>query len=164
MAKDTTIALKEQKVQEIQTKIQESAATVVVKYEGLTVEEFKELRGQLRAEGVEIEVLKNNISRRAFKACEFEMDEYLVGPTAVAFSKEDVTAAARIIQDYSKKHTAIELKAGTFEGKVADTAMVMELATLPNKDGLLSMLLSVLQAGPRGLAQTLSQVAESKEQ
>lgn len=164
MAKDTTIALKEQKVQEIQAKIADSAATVVVKYDGLTVEEFKELRSQLRAEGVEIEVLKNNISRRAFKANEFDMDEFLVGPTAVAFSNEDVTAAARIIKDYSKKHEAIQLKAGTFEGKIADLEMVTTLATLPNKDGLLSMLLSVLQAGPRGLAQTLSQVAESKEQ
>jgi len=154
---------KQEQVQVVSDKIKNSAATVVVEYAGLTVEEFKELRTLLRAEGVELEVIKNNISRRAFQDADLNLDDSLVGPTAVAFSSEDVTAAARILNTYAKKHTALKLKAGTMEGTFATTEQVLELASLPSKDGLLSILLSVLQAPMRGLAQTVSQVSEQKE-
>lgn len=158
------IEIKSQQVAEITEKVKGSAATVVVQYSGLTVEEMKELRGQLRAENVELLVLKNNISRRSFIAADIEgMDDSLKGPTAVAFSKEDVTAAARILNDYAKKHDVLKIKAGTLEGAYASQEQVMELATLPNKEGMLSMFLSVLQAPIRGLAQVTSQVAEQKE-
>ena len=158
------ILRKQQEVQNISEKIQNSVATVVVEYVGLTVEEMKELRKNLANEGVELTVLKNNISSRAYKEANFEeMSEYLVGPTAVAFSKEDVTAAARILNDFAKTHDALKLKAGTMEDTFADSEKIKVLATLPNKEGMVSMLLSVLQAPMRGLAQTLSQVSEQKE-
>ncbi len=160
----SAIEIKKQQVTEVTEKINNSAATVVVQYSGLTVEEMKELRSNLRAEGVELAVLKNNISRRAFTEAKIEgMDEELVGPTAVAFSKEDVTAAARILNDYAKKHENLILKAGTMDGAFAPADQVKELATLPNKEGLLSMLLSVLEAPVRGLAQVTNQIAEQKE-
>ena len=161
--KQETLNLKEQQVQEIASKINESVATVVVEYVGLTVEEFKELRTELRAENVELQVIKNNISRRAFKSVDVDLDESLVGPTAVAFSKDDVTAAARVLKKFSKEHPALVLKAGTMDKKLATAEEVVALAGLPSRDGLLSMLLSVLQAPTRGLAQTLSQVADQKE-
>ena len=161
--KQETLNLKEQQVQEIASKINESVATVVVEYVGLTVEEFKELRTELRAENVELQVIKNNISRRAFKSVDVDLDESLVGPTAVAFSKDDVTAAARVLKKFTKEHPSLVLKAGTMDRKIASAEQVEELALLPSRDGLLSMLLSVLQAPTRGLAQTLSQVADQKE-
>lgn len=154
---------KQQEVIEIVEKLNNSVATVIVEYAGLTVEELKELRKQLRAEGVELKVIKNNISSRAYKEVNLEqMGDYLKGPCAVAFSYEDVTAAARVLNDFSKEHEVLKLKAGTMEGSFADEAQIRELATLPSRDGLLSMLLSVLQAPMRGLAQTLSQVAEQQ--
>ncbi len=158
------IEIKKQQVAEVVEKINGSAATVVVQYSGLTVEEMKELRKNLREENVELKVLKNNISTRAFAEANYDgLDESFSGPTAVAFSKEDVTAAARILNDFSKSHPALVLKAGTMEDKVASEDEVKELATLPNKEGMLSMLLSVLEAPMRGLAQVTSQVAEQKE-
>lgn len=161
----SAIAIKKEQVELVTTKVTESAATVVVQYSGLTVEEMKELRGQLAAENVELMVLKNNISKRSFAAANVEgLDSEFKGPTAVAFSKDDVTAAARILNDYSKKHKNLILKAGTLDGAYASPEQVLELATLPNKDGMLSMLLSVLQAPIRGLAQVTSQVADQKEQ
>ena len=159
------IEKKSLEVKDIAGKIENSVATVVVQYAGLTVEELKELRGQLSDEGVELQVIKNNISSRAYKEAKFEgMKEVLVGPTAVAFSKEDVTAAARILNNFAKNHEALKLKSGTMENDFASEEQIKELATLPNKDGLLSMLLSVLQAPMRGLAQTVSQIADQKEE
>ncbi len=158
------IEIKQQQVAEIVEKINNSAATVVVQYSGLTVEEMKELRTNLREENVELKVLKNNISNRAFKEANFDLEESFSGPTAVAFSQEDVTAAARILNDFAKNHPALVLKAGTMDEKVASEAEVQELATLPNKEGMLSMLLSVLEAPIRGLAQVTNQVAEQKDE
>ncbi len=159
----SAIATKQTQVDELSAKIKGSAATVVVEYVGLTVEEFKELRDELRKEQVEIKVHKNNISRRAFQDNKIDLNESLTGPTAVTFSKEDVTAGARILNDFAKNHPALILKAGTLDGELAPIEVINQLATLPSKDGLLSMLLSVLQAPTRGLAQTISQVAEQKE-
>lgn len=158
------IEKKKIQVEEIKTKIESSAATVIVQYSGITVEDMTELRDKLREEDVEFKVLKNNISSRAYEMANLsELKEELVGPTAVAFSKEDVTAAARILNDFAKTNPNLILKAGTLEGAISSKEQIAELATLPNKEGMLSMLLSVLEAPVRGLAQVTSQVAEQKE-
>jgi large subunit ribosomal protein L10 len=161
---ETAIAKKQQEVATLAEKINNSAATVVVQYEGLTVEKFSELRNNLREEKVEIKVIKNNISSRAFKEAKVEeIVEDFSGCTAVAFSEEDVTAAARILKEFSKENPQLVLKAGTLNGEYSSAETIAELATLPNHEGMLSMLLSVLEAPIRGLAQVTSQVAEQKE-
>lgn len=158
------ILRKQEEVKVVAEKINQSVSTVVIEYAGLTVEEIKELRKQLRAENVELKVLKNNISSRAYKEANVEgMDDALKGPCAIAFSYDDVTAAARILNNFSKEHDVLKLKSGTMDGKFADEGQIKELATLPSREGLLSMLLSVLEAPMRGLAQTINQVAEQKE-
>lgn len=91
------------------------------------------------------------------------LGEAFVGPTAVAFSKEDVVAPARVLYNFAKEHQALELKAGLIEGSVASLEQVMELAKLPNREGLLSMLLSVLQAPMRNMACVVKAVSEQKE-
>ncbi len=159
------ILKKQAEVSEVVEKINKSVSTVVVEYAGLSVEDIKALRHQLREENVELQVLKNNISRRAFQEANLEaVCEDLKGPCAIAFSYEDVTAAARILNNFSKDHDVLKLKVGSMEGQYASEEQIKELATLPNREGLLSMLLSVLQAPMRGLAQTLSQIAEQGEQ
>ena len=116
----TAIEMKSQLVAEYTAQFKESASLVVVDYRGLTVAEVTELRQQVRAEGVEFKVLKNNISRRAVTAAGFEgLSEAFVGPTAVAYSKEDVVAPARVLYNFAKEHDALELKAGLIEGSVA---------------------------------------------
>ena len=158
------IDIKKQEVEEIKSKIEDSAATVIVQYSGITVEEITELREKLKEENVDFKVLKNNISARAFEMANFaELKDEFKGPTAVAFSKEDVTAAARILNDFSKENKNLILKSGTLEGKISSNEEIIQLAQLPNKEGMLSMFLSVLQAPIRGLAQVTSQVAEQKE-
>ena len=159
----TAIQVKTQLVSEYAEQFRESASLVVVDYRGLTVEEVTELRKSLRAEGVEFKVLKNNISRRAVAEAGYEgLGDAFVGPTAVAYSKEDVVAPARVLYNFAKDHQALELKAGVIEGSVATLEQVTELAKLPNREGLLSMLLSVLQAPMRNMACVVKAVSDQK--
>lgn len=159
------IDAKKQVVQEITEKFQSSQSSVLVNYRGLDVAEVTELRKQLRAEGVEFKVYKNTMTRRAAEQAELgELSDTLVGPTAIAFSKDDVIAPAKVLGKFAKTHNALEIKGGVIEGKVATLEQLSELAELPNYDGLVSMLLSVLQAPIRNLAYATKAIAEQKEE
>ncbi|MFB1083227.1 50S ribosomal protein L10 [Jeotgalibacillus sp. JSM ZJ347] len=159
------IEQKKQLVTEIQEKLQSSAASVIVDYRGLSVAEVTELRKQLREAGVEFKVYKNSMTRRAAEAAGLEgLDESLTGPNAIAFSAEDVVAPAKILNNFAKDHEALELKAGVIEGSVASLEQVKALAELPSREGLLSMLLSVLTAPMRGFAVATQAVADQKEE
>lgn len=156
---------KKQVVSEIATKFRESQSTVLVDYRGLDVAEVTELRKQLREAGVEYKVYKNSMSRRAAAEVELsELDEILVGPTAIAFSQDDVVAPAKIINNFAKDHQNLEIKGGVIEGNIATLDQIKELADLPNYEGLLSMLLSVLQAPVRNFAYAAKAIAEQKEE
>lgn len=156
---------KKQIVQEIADKFRESQSTVLVDYRGLDVAEVTELRKQLRDAGVEFKVYKNTMSRRAAEDAELaELNEVLVGPTAIAFSKDDVVAPAKILSNFAKEHEALEIKAGVLEGKIVTLDQIKELADLPNYEGMVSMLLSVLQAPMRNFAYVTKAVAEQKEE
>lgn len=160
-----TLESKKQIVQEIADKFKESDSTVLVDYRGLTVEEVTELRKQLRDNGVEYKVYKNTMSRRAAEAAELDdLKETLVGPTAIAFGKEDVVTPAKVLHAFAKDHEALEIKGGVIEGRIATLDEIKELSTLPDHDGLVSMLLSVLQAPIRNLAYATKAVAEQKEE
>ncbi|WP_078551158.1 50S ribosomal protein L10 [Bacillus alkalicellulosilyticus] len=159
------IEKKKQVVSEIAAKLRESKSTVLVDYRGLNVAEVTELRKQLREAGVEFKVYKNTMSRRATEEANLaELNEQLVGPTAIAFSADDVIAPAKIIHGFAKKHEALEIKAGVIEGNIASVEDVQALAELPSREGLLSMLLSVLQAPVRNFALATKAVADQKEE
>ncbi|EGQ24701.1 50S ribosomal protein L10 [Mammaliicoccus sciuri] len=152
-------------VTEIADKLKEAASVVVVDYRGLTVSQVTELRKQLREAGVEFKVYKNSMARRATEVAGLEgLNEHLTGPNAIAFSTEDVVAPAKIMHDFAKKNEQLEIKAGVIEGTVASAEDVKALATLPSREGLLSMLLSVLQAPVRNFALATKAVAEQKEE
>ncbi|MFB6728035.1 50S ribosomal protein L10 [Bacillus mobilis] len=159
------IETKQQVVTEIAEKLRESKSTIVVDYRGLTVSEVTELRKSLREAGVEFKVYKNSLTRRAAESAEMaELNEFLTGPNAIAFSNEDVVAPAKVLNDFATKHEALEIKAGVIEGKLVTLDEVKAIATLPSREGLLSMLLSVLQAPIRNLALATKAVAEQKEE
>ncbi|MFJ8237410.1 50S ribosomal protein L10 [Ureibacillus sp. NPDC094379] len=159
------IETKRVQVQEIAEKFQAAASVVVVDYRGLTVAQVTELRKQLREAGVEFKVYKNTLTRRATEIVGVAgINEFLTGPNAVAFSNEDVIAPAKIINEFAKKNEALEIKAGIIEGNVSSAEDVKALAELPSREGLLSMLLSVLQAPVRNFALATKAVAEQKEE
>lgn len=156
---------KEQVVQEIEDKLKSSMSVVVVDYRGLKVSEMTELRKELRANEVDFKVYKNSFSRRAAdNAGLTELNEFLTGPNAIAFCESDVIVAAKVLHEFSKKHEALEIKAGVLEGEFAPVEDVKAIATLPSKDGLVSMLLSVLQAPVRNFAYAVKAIGEEKEQ
>ena len=101
--------------------------------------------------------------RAAEKAGLEDLASVFVGPSAVAFSNEDVIAPAKILNDFAKNAEALEIKGGAIEGAVASKEEIVALATLPNREGLLSMLLSVLQAPVRNVALAVKAVADNKE-
>lgn len=159
------IERKQDVVQVIADKFGAAASVVVVDYRGLNVAQLTELRKQLREAGVEFKVYKNTMTRRATEMHGLEaINEHFTGPNAIAFSNEDVIAPARIINNFAKTNEALEIKAGIIEGKVASSDEVKALAELPSREGLLSMLLSVLQAPIRNFAATTKAVADSKEE
>ena len=161
---EATIAKKAQQVTEVAEQFKNAASVVVVDYLGITVEEATNLRAELRKAGVQFAVIKNTILTRAAKEAGLEgMDDIFKGPSAVAFSNEDVVAPAKILADFAKKVEALEIKAGVIEGKVSSKEEIEALAKLPNREGLLSMLLSVLQAPVRNTALAIKAVADQKD-
>ncbi len=162
---EASIAKKAQEVEVVTAKLKEAASVVVVDYRGLTVEQVTDLRKQLRDANVEMKVIKNGILRRAAEAAGLEgMEDVFVGPTAVAFSNEDVVAPAKIMNDFAKTADKLEIKGGIIEGNVSSIEEIVALAKLPNREGLLSMLLSVLQAPVRNVAYAVKAVSEAKEE
>ena len=150
-------------VSEISEKMKNSDSTVVCEYRGLSVAEVTELRRNLKEENVELKIYKNTMVERAVEECGFEdLKNSLTGPNALAFST-DATAPARVLAKFAKKHKALVLKSGIVEGKVVDEATIKELSLLPNRDGMLSMLLSCLQSPVSSFARVVKAVADAKE-
>lgn len=161
---EAIIAKKAELVEQVAEKMKAAAAIVVVDARGLTVEQDTVLRRDLRNGDVEYKVIKNSILRRAAEKAGYEgLADLFVGPSAVAFSNEDVIAPAKVLSDFAKTAEALEIKGGVIDGKVASKEDINALASLPNKEGMLSMLLSVLQAPVRNVAYAVKAVAENKE-
>ncbi len=159
---EATIAKKHETVQVVREKISNAGSTLFVDYLGLTVAEVTELRVKLHAENCEMKVVKNNILRRATKEEGYNgVDEHLVGPTAIVTGGDEVTAA-KIVYGFAKDHEKLSVKAGIVDKKVTSEADLKALSKLPNKEGMLSMLLSVLQAPIRGLACAIKAVSEKE--
>ncbi|MGT2934950.1 50S ribosomal protein L10 [Streptococcus castoreus] len=161
---EAIIAKKAEQVDIVAEKMKTAASIVVVDSRGLTVEQDTVLRRSLRESDVEFKVIKNSILTRAAEKAGLEgLKDLFVGPSAVAFSNEDVIAPAKVINDFAKTADALEIKGGAIEGAVSSKEEIQALATLPNREGMLSMLLSVLQAPVRNVAYAIKAVAENKE-
>ena len=161
---EAIIAKKAEQVDAVAEKMKAAASIVVVDSRGLTVEQDTVLRRNLRENGVEFKVIKNSILTRAAEEAGLEdLKGLFVGPSAVAFSNEDVIAPAKILNDFAKNAEALEIKGGAIEGAVSSKEEIAALASLPNREGLLSMLLSVLQAPVRNVALAVKAVADNKE-
>ena len=155
------VELKQPVIAEISENIKDAASVVVVDYRGLTVAEDTELRKQLREAGVVYKVYKNTMMNFAFKDTDFEqLKDVLEGPSAIAISKEDATAAARILAKFAKNAPKLEIKAGVVEGTLYDAKGMQAIASVPSREELLSKLLGSLQSPITNLARVLNQIAE----
>ncbi|MCR5067348.1 MAG: 50S ribosomal protein L10 [Erysipelotrichaceae bacterium] len=159
----TVLEQKKQLVSELADKIGNAGSTVVVEYRGLTVAEVTELRRLLREEGVEFGVYKNTMVRRAADQLGLsDLDEALTGPNAFATAADEV-APSRILCKFAKKHEKLVVKSGVVSGKVVNADELKALSTLPNKDGMIAMLLGCLQSPIRSFAATVKAIADKNE-
>ncbi len=148
-------------VEEISSKLQDAQAVVLVDHRGLTVEEDTRLRKQLREAGVSYKVYKNTMMNFAFKGTDFEeLTKYLEGPSAMAVSKDDATAPARIISRFAKTAPALEIKGGCVDGVIYDAKGIGQIAEIPSREELLSRLLGSMKSPITNLARVLNQIAE----
>lgn len=158
------VELKQPIVAEISELLNGAASAVVVDYRGLTVEQDTQLRKKLRESEVSYKVYKNTMIRFAVKGTEFEaLVPHLEGPTALAVSKTDATAPARVLEDFAKTADKLELKAGVVEGTYYDEKGIQVIATIPSREVLLGRLLGSMQSPIANFARVLNQIAEKAE-
>ncbi|AUD64412.1 50S ribosomal protein L10 [Tenericutes bacterium MZ-XQ] len=156
-----SIERKAEAVRELTDKLGRAATVVAFDYPGLTVEQFTKLRGQLREANCEVTVYKNNITRRASIAAGYEaLADTFVGPKALAISYDDVVAPAKIVYDFAKDNKVVKMASGIVEGKFADLDMLNELATLPSRETMLTMLAVGMLTPIRELAIGLNMISE----
>lgn len=150
---------KANKVAELKELLSSSKGVILVNYAGLNVADDTELRKQMREAGIKYLVAKNTFLRIAAKEAGLEgLDAYLEHNTAVAFSPEDPVAPAKILNDFSKKHEALQLKCGALDGKVISVEEVKALAELPSREELLAKLVGSMQAPISGAVNVLQGV------
>ena len=155
------VELKQPIIKEISDYLNGASAAVLVNYRGLTVEQDTVLRKQLRENGIIYKVYKNTMINFAVKDTEFaDLAALLEGPTAIAISKDDATAPARIIAQFAKNAPLLEMKAGVVEGTFYDAAGINAIAEIPSKDVLLGRLFGSMQSPIANLARVLNQIAE----
>lgn len=134
-------------------------SAIAAEYRGLKVEDLTDLRAKARTEGVYLRVVKNTLAKRALSGTEFEcMSDQLAGPLLFAFSQDDPGAAARLIKDFTKDHDQLIPKVISIGGEVLDVSELIRLASLPNREQALSMLMAVIRAPLDKFARTLNEV------
>lgn len=151
MANQKIIEKKMSIVDEITSKMKDASSFVFFEYRGLTVSETNELRKKLRETDSDFKIYKNTLSKRALENLNINIDEHLNGPKAIAFGK-DAVAPIKVLSDFAKEHKALELKVGVVDGEVTDQKTLAELASIPSREGLLTMLAGGLMGVVRDLS------------
>jgi large subunit ribosomal protein L10 len=146
-------------VENLKERFSKSAIVIITDYKGLDVATINELRGKLKEENIEYQVVKNTLLTRASVETDVDLiKEHFRGPSAVALSYDDPIAPAKIIMDFAKDHKALEVKVGVMDGKALDAGQIKALSMLPSREELLAKFLSVLNGVPTSLVRTLSEI------
>ena len=164
MASEKIIKQKEEEVKKLAEKMKDASLVLLTDYRGIDVADVTALRKAVRTVNGEYSVIKNNITRRALKECGIEdLDDSLVGPTAVIIANEEYLPVLKAIYSYAKKSDFYKIKAGVLEGKSATAEELKVLAQLPSREELIAKLAGCLLANVSKLAATLEAVKVKKE-
>ncbi len=163
MANAKVLEAKQKVIDEIKDRVENSKSIVLFDYRGITDSEAKELRVKLRESNADYKVYKNTLMSRAFDDLKVDVKESLVGPSAFAYS-DDQVAAIKVLTDFAKEHPALVLKVGIVDGEIADKAKLAEYATLPSREGLLTMLAGGMIGLVRDLSICLDLYSKQKEE
>jgi large subunit ribosomal protein L10 len=133
---------------------------IFASYRGMTVEQLFTLRRQLRKEGAEFKVVKNNFAKIVFRNRKaIGVEGYIVGPTAVVIPRKESGPVAKILIDYAKEVPTLEVKGGYIGGTAFDLKQVEAFSKLPGKNQLISMLMSTMNAPAQNMVYALNGVA-----
>ena len=151
MANPKILAAKQTVIDEIADNVKESSSFILLDNNGLSVSEAMELRRNLKNSNSELKIYKNTLIARAFKDLDIDVSDKLNGPTVVAFGK-DIIEPIKAVNEFAKSHDKLVMKIGIVDGKVTELDELKKLATIPSRDGLLTMFASGLLAIPRDFA------------
>ena len=155
------IELKQPIVEEIKAQVEGAQTAVILNYSGVTVEQDTKLRKAMREAGITYKVYKNTLMKRAFVGTEFEaLNASLEGPNAIAISKEDATAPARLVAKFAKDIPNLEMVAGVVEGQFYDAKGMQAISQIPGREELIGRLLGSMQSPIANFARVLNQIAE----
>ena len=163
MANQKILAKKQEIIDEIKSRVEDNATVVLFDYRGITDNEAKELRRALRETGSDYKVYKNTLMARALNDLKIDIDANLVGPSALAYGTDQI-APIKVLSEFAKKNKSVILKVGVVDGEISDQSKLSQLATLPSRDGLLTMLAGGLIGIARDLSICLDLYAKQKEE
>ena len=162
MANQSIIDKKSKVVDEIKEKMQNAATYVFFDYRGLTVTETDQLRRNLRESGSELKVYKNTLSKRALDSLNVDLGVDVTGPKAIAFGT-DTIGPIKALNDFAKEHKALEIKVGVVDGEVTGIETLKQLASIPSRETLLTMLAGGLVGVVRDLSISLDLYSKDLE-
>ena len=162
MASSKILEQKKQVVSEIVDKLKNSESVIIFQYQGMTVEELSDLRRQLREVESDVKVYKNTLLKRAADELKINLDDFLEGPNAILFGKT-LLEPIKIISEFAKSHDKLDIRVGVISGDVADLSVIKEYASIPSRDGLLTMLAGGMMQYVKDLAISLNLYAEQME-
>ena len=162
MASTKILEQKKQIVDEIINKLKNSESVIIFQYQGLTVEELSSLRRELKNVDSDIKVYKNTLIKRAADELKINLDEFLEGPNAILFGKT-LLEPIKVISEFAKKHDKLNIRVGVISGNIADLSVINEYASIPSREGLLTMLAGGMMQYVKDLAISLNLYAEQKE-
>ena len=150
-------------IDEIKEKLDGAQSAVVIDYMGTTVAQADAMRKKLREANVDYTVYKNTLIKRAIEGTEFApLAEVLDGPSAIAISKEDATAPARVLKEVIDEFKKMEFKAGVVEGTFFDQNGIKEIASIPNRDVLIAKFMGSIQSPVSKAVRTFQAIADAK--
>ena len=163
MANEKILAKKQSVIDEIKDKIQNSSSVVLFAYQGITDEDSKKLRRALKETKSDYKIYKNTLMARAFKDLNIDINEHLKGSSALAYGEDEI-APIKAVADFAKNNKKVILKVGIVNGEVTNDAKLKELATIPGREGLLTMLAAGMLGIPKDLSICLDLYAKQKEE
>ena len=150
-------------IDEIKAKLDGAQSAVVIDYMGTTVAQADAMRKKLREANVDYTVYKNTLIKRAIEGTEFApLADVLDGPSAIAISKEDATAPARVLKEVIDEFKKMEFKAGVVEGNYFDQEGIKEIASIPNRDVLIAKFMGSIQSPVSKAVRTFQAIADAK--
>ena len=162
MASAKILEEKKAVVDEITDNIKNSASVLIFTYQGLTVSELNDLRRELKKSESEVKIYKNTLLKRAVDDLKINLDGFLEGPNAICFGK-DLLEPIKVLSKFAKDHEKANITVGIIDGAPADLAVIKEYASIPSRDGLLTMLAGGMIQYVKDLAIGLNLYAEQLE-